>query len=129
MTTEQLAQFYECDANNIKKNFNANKDRFIEGKHYFKVEGEDLKAFKNRVTESDLVGKNANMLYLWTKRGAARHAKMLSTDKAWQVFEMLEDSYFEGTKITPAPVPADIKTPSEMVDEVGKTRRFFHGGM
>ncbi len=33
-------------------------------------------------------------LYLWTRRGAMRHAKMLNTDKAWDVFEMLEDSYF-----------------------------------
>lgn len=33
-------------------------------------------------------------LYLWTKRGAARHAKMLSTDRARDVFELLEDTYF-----------------------------------
>ena len=33
LTTEQLAEVYECDTTNIKKNFNANKDRFIEGKH------------------------------------------------------------------------------------------------
>ncbi|KAA9920381.1 hypothetical protein, partial [Escherichia coli] len=33
-------------------------------------------------------------LILWTERGAARHAKMLETDQAWEVFEKLEDSYF-----------------------------------
>ncbi|EEK9283034.1 ORF6N domain-containing protein, partial [Salmonella enterica subsp. enterica] len=27
-------------------------------------------------------------------RGAARHAKMLETDQAWEVFEKLEDCYF-----------------------------------
>ena len=37
---------------------------------------------------------NLNALYLWTKRGAARHAKMLNTDRAWEVFEALEDNYF-----------------------------------
>ncbi|EDE8442018.1 phage antirepressor Ant, partial [Salmonella enterica subsp. enterica serovar Pomona] len=31
---------------------------------------------------------------LWTERGAARHAKMLETDQAWEVFEKLEDCYF-----------------------------------
>ncbi|EPW0481128.1 ORF6N domain-containing protein, partial [Escherichia coli] len=31
---------------------------------------------------------------LWTERGAARHAKMLETDRAWEVFEKLEDCYF-----------------------------------
>ncbi|MDL9985518.1 hypothetical protein QS817_20565, partial [Providencia rettgeri] len=30
----------------------------------------------------------------WTERGAARHAKMLDTDNAWDVFEALEDFYF-----------------------------------
>ncbi|EID3015364.1 hypothetical protein LB105_005370, partial [Salmonella enterica] len=33
-------------------------------------------------------------LILWTERGAARHAKMLETDQAWEVFEKLEDCYF-----------------------------------
>ena len=107
LTTEQLAEFYGCTTDNIKKNFNSNKGRFIEGKHYFKLEGEALKTFKNIIDQSysvngnsvtqsyPVVGKNANVLYLWTKYGAARHAKMLSTDKAWEVFEHLEEAYFE----------------------------------
>ncbi|EGA8634781.1 hypothetical protein ABRM53_005331 [Escherichia coli] len=36
----------------------------------------------------------ARSLILWTERGAARHAKMLETDQAWDVFEKLEDCYF-----------------------------------
>ena len=38
LLTYQLAEYYECDVQNIKKNFNANKNRFVEGKHYFKIE-------------------------------------------------------------------------------------------
>lgn len=108
LTTEQLAKFYGTSPDNIKKNFNANKERFVEGKHYFKIEDEELKDFKNRVTESYLVGKNANMLYLWTKRGAARHAKMLTTDRAWEVFELLEENYFSA-KATNANIESIIK--------------------
>ena len=96
LTTEQLAESYGCSTDNLKKNFNANKDRFIEGKHYFKLEGEALKEFKSLVTESDLpISKFAPVLYLWTKYGAARHAKMLSTNEAWEVLEKLEEAYFE----------------------------------
>ncbi len=98
MTTEQLARFYGCSVDNIKKNFNANKERFKEGDHYFKIEGEALKNLKNQVTESHPVyfhiSPNTSALYLWTRRGAARHAKMLTTDKAWEVFEALENTYF-----------------------------------
>lgn len=94
LTTEQLAQAYECEPSNIKKNFNSNKDHFKEGRHYFKLEGEDLKCFKNEVTNSDLVGKNASCLYLWTRRGASRHCKMLGTEKAWEMYDNLEENYF-----------------------------------
>ena len=94
LTTEQLAEFYGCTTDNIKKNFNANKDRFIEGKHYFKVEGENLNYL--RVTFGNLqISPMTRLMYLWTKKGAARHAKMLSTEKAWEVFELLEEAYFE----------------------------------
>lgn len=52
LTSAQLAQVYKCEPGNIKKNFNDNKERFIEGKHYFKLEGEALQNL--RVTNSDL---------------------------------------------------------------------------
>lgn len=40
------------------------------------------------------LGKNASALYLWTRRGAARHSKMLGTDQAWDMFDSLEENYF-----------------------------------
>ena len=43
ITTKMLAKVYECEDGNITWNFNHNKDKFIEGKHYYKVEGEELK--------------------------------------------------------------------------------------
>lgn len=94
VTTEMLAKFYGTDVNNIKVNHSRNAMRFVEGKHYFKLEGLPLKDFKNKITLSNLVHKQAKHLVLWTERGAARHAKMLDTDQAWDVFEKLEDCYF-----------------------------------
>ena len=98
LTTAQLAKYYGCSVDSIKVNFNRNKSRFEEGKHFFKLEGETLKIFKDRVTDGYLVGKNANLIYLWTERGAARHAKILDTDKAWEVFDLLEEFYFDNEK-------------------------------
>lgn len=94
LTTAQLAKFYECAERNISDNFKNNEDRFVEGKHFFKLEGDELKTFKNYSDNIGLVPKHSSHFYLWTKRGAARHAKMLSTDRAWEVFEKLEDTYF-----------------------------------
>ena len=94
LTTEQLADFYETTERAIKQNFNNNISKFEEGKHYYLLKGTQLKGFKNKVENFDLVGKNANQLYLWTKRGASRHAKMLGTDRAWDVYDELEENYF-----------------------------------
>ena len=100
LTTEQLAAAYGCESRHIKQNFNNNKERFTEGKHYFRLEGAELKDFKNWVENFDSVhiGHRTPVLYLWTKRGAARHCKMLGTDKAWDVFEELEENYFNPQK-------------------------------
>ena len=95
MTTERLAEAYGCEVQHIKQNFNNNKERFAEGKHYFRLEGADLKNFKRQVENFDPpVSKFAAAIYLWTKRGAARHSKMLGTERAWDVFDELEESYF-----------------------------------
>lgn len=96
ITTELLAKVYGTATTNIKSNFNYNKGRFIEGKHYYRLTGAALREFKNnRVVNSDSVtNSRAKEAILWTARGAARHAKMLETDQAWDVFEQLEDSYF-----------------------------------
>lgn len=100
ITTNLLAQLYCTDDNNIIKNFQRNTDRFIEGKHYFKLEGKELREFKHCMTNchSVEIARQTRNLILWTERGAARHAKMLDTDQAWKVFERLEDCYFEVNK-------------------------------
>ena len=72
LTTEQLAQAYECDAKRISENFNRNADRFEEGKHYFKLEGDVLREFK-RESANCGIATNVNILYLWTRRGASRN--------------------------------------------------------
>ncbi|WP_312971056.1 ORF6N domain-containing protein [Acinetobacter gerneri] len=98
VTTAMLADFYKTDVNNIQQNYLRNTDRFIEGKHFFKLESTELKEFK-QLTDSKTVSRNARNLTLWTERGAARHAKMLDTDQAWDIFEQLEDCYFHRKEI------------------------------
>ena len=112
ITTALLAEVYETDADNVKKNFSRHKDNFVEGTHYFLLQGEDLRLFKDRVTDSPLVGKNANQLYLWTERGANRHCKILDTDKAWEQFDNLEETYFkvkEFSKEIPKDYPSALR--------------------
>lgn len=66
----------------------------MEGVHYYLLKGSDLKAFKNYLDNIYVVGKHTPHLYLWTERGANRHCKILDTDKAWEQFDNLEETYF-----------------------------------
>ena len=95
LTTKQLAECYETETNNIKNNFNNNKERFIEGKHYYRLTGEELTQFILQVNDIDLqISNMTRCLYLWTEKGASRMCKILDTDKAWEQFDILEDTYF-----------------------------------
>lgn len=95
-TTSQLAEFYECETSNIQKNYLSNLDRFKEGVHFFKLEGDSLKQFKKGLSTNSLEPlKFAPQAFLWTEKGAARHAKMLTGNPAWDVWEKLEDTYFK----------------------------------
>lgn len=97
VTTSVLAHLYGTEDVRIRQNYDRNADRFVPGKHFIKVEGAELKDLKNSVSQSysvEIIHKQARSVMLWTERGAARHAKMLDTDKAWEMFEALEDSYF-----------------------------------
>ena len=93
LTTNQLADAYGTDAKTINRNFQRNSERYEQGKHFFALSGEELREFKgSRQIDPNL--KFASILYLWTEKGAWLHAKSLSTDKAWDAYEMLVDDYY-----------------------------------
>ena len=130
VTTEMLASFYGTDASNIKMNQSRNLERFEIGKHFYKIEGNELKEFKDRVTNSYPVQKRTSSLILWTERGAARHAKMLETDKAWEVFEQLEECYFNKKEKSSTPALPNFSDPvaaaRAWADEVEQKRIAQH---
>ena len=97
LTTQQIAELYGTDRKTISYNFNQNKDRYTEGKHYICLQGNEKTEFINRLENHDSL-KNAKVLYLWTEKGAFLHAKSLGTDKAWEVYENLVDFYFNKKK-------------------------------
>lgn len=93
LTTAQLAEAYGTEVQIITNNFNRNKVRYAEGKHYISLEGQEKRDFLN-LHQNDLGSKNSSVLYLWTEKGAWMHAKSLNTDQAWEAYEMLVDDYY-----------------------------------
>lgn len=96
LTTGQLAESYGAEKQLIINNFNRNKERYKEGKHFIALRGDEKNQFIN-LNQIELGSKNAKTLYLWTEKGAWLHAKSLNTDKAWDAYEMLVDEYYRLT--------------------------------
>ncbi|GKU30166.1 ORF6C domain-containing protein [Clostridium folliculivorans] len=94
LTTQQLADSYETSSKRITENYNCNKDRYIEGKHYYYLQGEELKRFLQSGNYGVQNPSKVRSLYLWTEKGALLHAKSLNTDIVWQVYDYLIDDYF-----------------------------------
>jgi hypothetical protein len=98
LTTLQIAEQYDTDTDTINRNFNNNKERYTEGKHYILLQGQELKEAK---TSGKFYGLSAkvNKFYLWTEKGCLLQAKSLGTDKAWETYENLVDTYFTAKDI------------------------------
>jgi hypothetical protein len=98
LTTLQIAEQYDTDMDTINRNFNNNKERYTEGKHYILLQGQELKEAK---TSGKFYGLSAkvNKFYLWTEKGCLLQAKSLGTDKAWETYENLVDTYFTAKDI------------------------------
>lgn len=108
LTTQQLAEFYGTDTDKIKQNFNNNKARYQEGKHYYLIQGNDLKEFL-QVEIFDLQNKSKiRQLYLWTEKGAFLHAKSLNTEVAWEVYDRLVETYFRAVDNLSTAIPEPV---------------------
>lgn len=119
LTTQQVSDMYGTNRQTISYNFNYNKSKFKEGKHYIVLSGQALRDFKGCHENLDNL-KYAHIAYLWTEKGALFHAKSVNTEKAWEAYEYLVDFYFrakEQPQITQTK-PEPVKKPSgrEVVD-------------
>jgi very-short-patch-repair endonuclease len=79
LTSKQLAEIYNCNERQIRQNFNNNKDKFIEGKHYVKLIGEDLKEFKKDIKTKNLVNKYTPELNLFTLKGCLLQSNFITS--------------------------------------------------
>ena len=132
LTTQQIAEAYGTDGKTISYNFNHNKDRYSEGKHFICLTGDELRAFR----EIHDLPTNLNKIYLWTEKGAFLHAKSLNTDVAWEVYDKLVDSYFEKSKAVPMTTDQKIQLLAqgnveltEKIDKVDRDLQEFKADM
>ena len=121
LTTRQLAEAYETERKVINNNYLRNKDKFILGKHYIAVEGDEMRHLRTSPQfECEL--KKVSKAYFWTEKGALLHAKSLNTDKAWQVYDYLVDFYFRAKEQEPEIPPKKEVVPTQTKTEPVKNK-------
>lgn len=111
LTTTQIATSFCVDPKIINRNFQRNRERYIEGKHFFALIGEALKEFK-AMRQNDVNLKFTSSLYLWTEQGVWMLAKSLNNDIAWKAYEKLVDNYFNITQ--------KLRSPDELIRVQGE---------
>lgn len=123
LTTSQLAESFGTDNKNLNDNFQNNSKRYVPGKHYFYLEGDELKSFK-ATTEISGNLKYAPSLMLWTEKGAWMHAKSLNTDQAWEAYEALVDDYYntKQTQIDVTKLSPEMQMFKFTFDELAKVQ-------
>lgn len=115
LTSAMLAEKLGVSTVIIKDNFYNNKDKHIDAKHFFLLEGETLRTFKSENGSKFSAPLKGRQLYLWTEKGCLLHVKSVGTDEAWDVFNTLVDGYFrqqqalEAIKQAHAPKPKLIE--------------------
>ena len=124
LTTELLARVYGVEEKVVHDNHQNNRDRFAEGVHFHRLTGDALRTFKSYPDHIGVADKFARQLVLWTERGAARHAKLISTDEAWNVFGRLEESYFDGH--VAVDTPESHRSRLELAREATETFALWH---
>lgn len=115
LTTQQVSAMYGTNRQTISYNFNYNKSKFKEGKHYIVLSGKALRDFKGCHENLDNL-KYSHIAYLWTEKGALLHAKSLNTDKAWKAYDYLVDFYFRAKEVKKEEKPIPSKTTEESFD-------------
>ncbi|MGX9134256.1 ORF6N domain-containing protein [Rummeliibacillus sp. JY-2-4R] len=91
LTTKSLSERFGVDSKNLLRNFERNRSKFNEGKHFMIVSGDDLVKIKNELDEA----KHACILYVWTEEGAFMLAKFLRNVNSWEDYYHNVFAYYE----------------------------------
>ena len=92
ITSYDVAKLHEREPNEITKNFNRNKKKFVTEKDYFTVKRSEFsERFK---IGQDFIPNNVKEIQLFTERGYLKLTKTFTDDLSWKIQDMLIESYF-----------------------------------
>lgn len=90
VTLGMIDQVHQRPEGTAGRNLRTNKDRFVEGKHLYKICSDEFR----RSNPGVISNKSHEDVILLTQRGYLLLVKSFTDDLSWQVQDMLVDSYF-----------------------------------
>lgn len=104
VTLAMVDQVHQRPEGTARKRLNDNRERFIEGKHLYKICASEFRTrFPGVISE-----RATEDVTLLTQRGYLLLVKSFTDDLSWQVQDMLVDGYFEGRHLASPPVTQRI---------------------
>ncbi|GAK32033.1 phage antirepressor protein [Weissella oryzae SG25] len=125
MLVRDIAEIHERTAREINQDIERNRNRFKNG-----TEIVDLKHSEFQVTLSDLkfTAKqvaNSKHIYMLSERGYAKLLKILEDDKAWEIYDLFVDEYFNMRAAVKQPkfnvpqtFPEALRLAADLSDEI-----------
>ncbi len=93
-TTAQIAEKLGTSKDRVNRTYLDHKNEFKPSEDFFDLSGSELKDFKNKMCETQPVGKNAKTLLLFTREGLSKLIKTINTKKAWEAYKLMSKTYF-----------------------------------
>ena len=92
ITSYDVAKLHNREPNEVTKNFNRNKKKFLTEKDVFTV---SRKEFSERFKiGQDFIPNNVKKIQLFTERGYLKLTKTFTDELSWKIQDMLVESYF-----------------------------------
>ncbi|MGQ3824227.1 ORF6N domain-containing protein [Pseudomonas alliivorans] len=116
VTLAMIDQVHQRPEGTARRNFNENRQRFIEGEDYIQVTGEEIR------TQSALVGVFAvrtSKGTLVTEQGYLMIVKSMTDDLAWTVQRQLVANYFRPSPapLLPHDLPGALRLAADLAEE------------
>lgn len=123
VTLRQIDEVHGRKGGTARRQFNANRNRFVDGVDYFELTSDEIRTMSDAGVFPDRTARGS----LYTERGYRKIAKGWNDDLSWRLFDEMADVYFAVKSALPAPSTgsledalasflADFETRSQSID-------------
>lgn len=92
ITPYDVAKLHEREVNDVTKNFNNNRDKFILNEDYFLINKNDIS--ERKISVQEFIPNNVKEIPIFTESGYLMLVKSFTDDLSWKIQRMLVKSYF-----------------------------------